>query len=98
MLHDVETGGRKQKSKGGFRRQKEAEAHLASAITQTAEGTFVEASKQPFGRFLLDEWLPAIRGTIRPLTLARYEKIARTYVVKRDIGSVPLRVRSPAAI
>ena len=54
----------------------------------------MEASKQPFGRFLLDEWLPAIRGTIRPLTLARYEKIARTYVVKRDIGSVPLRALS----
>ena len=40
---------------------------------------------------LQDEWLPAVSGTLRPLSHARYEKIVRTYVAQRDIGGVPLR-------
>lgn len=89
--HDPQTGGRRQKSKGGFRTQKEAQTHLATVITATAAGEYVEPSKQPFGRFLLDEWLPAIGSTVRPLTADNYAKIADRYVVRRDIGSVPLR-------
>lgn len=92
--YDPETGGRRQKSKGGFRTQKEAQRHLATVITATAAGEYVEPSKQPFARFLLDEWLPAIGGTVRPLTHTRYGEIVRNHVVKRDIGSVPLRVLS----
>jgi integrase len=56
-----------------------------------SEGTYVEPSKEPLARYLRDEWLPAISGTVRPLTRERYEKIIRTYVTDRDIGSVPLR-------
>jgi integrase len=89
--YDPETGGRRQKSKGGFRTQKDAQQHLATTITAVNEGSYVEPSKLPLARFLQDEWLPAISGTVRPLTRARYEKIVKTYVTKRDIGGVPLR-------
>jgi integrase len=89
---DPETGMRRQGSKGGFRTRKDAQAHLSTVLVAVQNGTYVEPSKQLLGRFLIDEWLPAISGgTVRPLTLARYEKIVRTYIVKRDIGGVPLR-------
>ena len=91
---DIETGERRQRSKGGFGTRKAAQQHLATVITQVTEGTYVEPSKQLLVRFLLDEWLPAISGTVRPLTHARYDKIVRTYVAKRDIGGVPLRALS----
>jgi integrase len=92
--YDPTTGSRRQKSKGGFRTQKEAQTHLASVITQVHEGTYIEPSKQPLARFLVDEWLPAISSTVRPLTLARYTGIVRTCVAKRNIGGVPLRALS----
>ena len=36
---DPTTGERKQKTRGGFRTQKEAERHIASVIVAVAEGT-----------------------------------------------------------
>jgi integrase len=88
---DPTTGSRKQKSQGGFRTQKEAQRHLASVIVQVGEGTYIEPSKQPLARFMLDEWLPGIGGTLRPLSRHRYERITRIYVADREIGGVPLR-------
>jgi integrase len=92
---DLETGGRRQKSKGGFRTQKEAQQFLASVVNQLGHGTYSEPSKQPLARFMADEWLPAVRGQLRPLSAAKYAQIVRTHVAGRDIGSVPLRTLSP---
>ncbi len=88
---DPTSGKRHQASKGGFRTQKEAQRHLASVVTQVGDGTYIEPSKEPLGRFLLDEWLPAIRGTVRPNTHDTYERLMRVHVAKRDIGAIPLR-------
>src|SRR5437016_1890015 len=88
--YDFETGGRKQKSTGGFRTQKEAQTHLATVIVQTGTGTYVEPSKEPLARYLTDEWLPASAGTVRPLTYRNYQARVRS-VAKREIGAVPLR-------
>jgi integrase len=88
---DPKTGNRRQASKGGFARQKDAERHLANVITQVGEGTYVEPSKQPLARFMLDEWLPGIGATLRPLSRHRYERIVSTYVASREVGAVPLR-------
>ena len=96
--YDPTTGSRRQKSKGGFRTQKEAQTHLATVITQTAEGGYVEPSKVAFGRFLRDEWLPAIESTIRPTTRVAYAGIVRRYIAGRDIGTIPLRGLSGAHI
>lgn len=93
---DPATGKRKQKSKGGFRTQKDAQRHLAGVITATAQGTYTEPSKMPFARFLLDEWLPAIEATVRPTSYAAYSGIVRRYVSTRPVGAVPLRALSGA--
>jgi integrase len=91
---NIETGKRRQRSKGGFRTQKAAQAHLDETVPAVKAGVHIEPSKLPLARFLIAEWLPATSGTVRPLTHARYDKIVRTYVVKRDIGGVPLRALS----
>jgi integrase len=93
---DIETGARQQRSKGGFRTQKDAQRHLATVITAVGDGGYVEPSKQPLARFLADEWLPGVGGTLRPLSRRRYEAVARTYVAKRDIGAIPLRALTGA--
>jgi integrase len=90
--------GRVKKAKGGFRTQKEAQKHLATVITSVAEGTYVEPSKEPLGHFLQREWLPAMRDTVRPLTHDNYSKVVERYVVRRDIGAVPLRSLSPGSL
>jgi len=87
---DPETGRRRQGSKGGFPTKKAADAHLATVVTATARGHYVEPSKQPLGRYLLDDWLPVAKGTLKPLSVFRYEKVIRTYVLPHDIGAVPL--------
>ena len=88
---DPKTGNRRQASKGGFRTQKEAQRHLATVLTQVGDGTYFEPSKQPLARFLVDEWLPAISATVRPLTHHRYTQIVNTYIEDREVGAVPLR-------
>jgi integrase len=91
---DAGTTKRRQRSKGGFSRQKDAQAHLEEVVPAVKAGTYTEPSQQPLAEFLVREWLPAIRGTVKPLTYHRYDKIVRTYVAKRDIGGVQLRALS----
>lgn len=88
---DSETGRRRQASKGGFGTRKDAHRHLASVVTAVSDGTYIEPSKQPLARFMVDEWLPGISATIRPLTVTKYRSITQLYVKARDIGGVPLR-------
>ena len=93
--YDAETGRteRKQRSKGGFARQKDAQRHLDEVVPAVKAGTYTEPSTQPLARFLIDEWLPAIAGTVRPLTHRNYQSRVES-VARRDIGGVPLRALS----
>ena len=88
---DSETGKRRQASRGGFKRQKDAQAFLNRTLPTVDDGTYIEPSKQPFAGFLLEEWLPGISATVRPLTLTKYRSIVGQYVKGRDIGGIPLR-------
>jgi integrase len=87
---DPVTGKRHQKSRGGFARQRDAERFLSDTLAAVHAGTYIEPSKQPLGRFLLDEWLPGIRATVRPNTHKTYEHLMRVHVAKRAAGAVPL--------
>jgi integrase len=95
---DVETGERRQKSKGGFKRQKDAEAFLATVVTSVHDGTYSEPSKAPLAAYMATEWLPAVRGRLRPLTARKYAQIIRTHIARRDIGAVPLRALNPGHV
>jgi integrase len=88
---DPITGERRQRTKGGFPTQKAARAFLNEVLVSVADGSYSEPSKRPLARFLLDEWLPARRGQLRPLTASAYESAIRNHVASRDIGAMPLR-------
>jgi hypothetical protein len=77
FVADPETGAQRQTSKGGFARQMDAEAHLDEVVPAARMGTYAEPSKQLFRDYLMSEWLPAIDGTVRPLTFASYERTAQ---------------------
>jgi integrase len=95
---DVETGERRQKTKGGFKRQKDCEAFLATVVTSVNDGAYVEPSKAPLAAYMATEWLPAVRGQLRPLTARKYAQIVRTHIKGRDIGAVPLRALNPGHV
>jgi integrase len=93
---DPATGKRRQRSKGGFRTRREAEHHLATVVTATAVGGYVEPSKTPFGHFLFNEWLDAVESTVRPTSYQAYSGIVRRYIAEHEIGAMPLRALSGA--
>ena len=49
-----------------------------------------DKARMPVGTFLLDQWLPAIRPTIKPSTYSGYEAIVRNHILP-NLGSVVLR-------
>jgi len=85
-----ETGKRRQRSKGGFATRKEAERFLTDTLARLDSGSYAPPSKLTVADFLEREWLPAVEGTLRPLSVQRYRSIIRLYVKPR-IGSQRLQ-------
>jgi integrase len=85
-----ETGKRQQRSKGGFGTQKAAQRFLTDTLARIDSGTYAAPSKLTVTEFLEDEWLPAVTGTLRPLSAQRYRNVVRLYV-KPHIGGARLQ-------
>ena len=94
-LEDTEE--RRQKSQGGFRTKKEAQEALDKAKVAVAENRFVATTNVTVRSFLSDEWLPAIRQTVRPTTFTSYSSHVRNHLVPR-LGSIQLRRLNAATI
>lgn len=90
-------GRRRQKWHSGFRTKREAGEALTEILGQLATGQYVAPSKLTVGRFLKDEWLPAIRTRVRPLTFDSYAGNVRNHVVPR-LGSMPLQQLTPSML
>jgi integrase len=96
-LEPSATGKRRQVSRGGFATRKEAEAAFAGFRDQVRTGTYVEPMKATLAAYLVDEWLPAIRASVRPTTHDHYARMVRAYVVP-SLGHVRLQTLSPAQL
>lgn len=83
-------GARRQRSKGGFATKREASAFLTDTLARLAGGTYASPSTLTVGDYLSTEWLPAVRGTLRPLSVQRYESVIRLYVTP-NVGHVRLQ-------
>lgn len=92
----VEGGTRSQKSKGGFRTQKDAQRFLNDTLPKVEAGTYVEPSTESLTVFLR-AWLAA-QTSVKPLTVNRYRQTIEGQIVPRAIGSLPLRQISPADV
>jgi len=91
---DPVTGKRRQKSHASWATEREAEAALAGILGPIHDGSYVEPDRATVRGFLLDEWLPAVKPTLRPSTHKLYETLATAYVVPR-VGDVKLQKLSP---
>jgi integrase len=90
-------GRRRQQSKGGFRTRKDAERAFAELRDDVRRGAHVSASKMTLGRFLTDEWLPAIRASVRPTTWDHYWRNVDAHLGPA-LGSVQLQGLTPARL
>lgn len=91
------SGKRRQKWHSGFRTKREASEALTEILGQLSRGQYVAPSKLTVGGFLADEWLPAIRASVRPLTFDSYAGNVRNHVIPR-LGSVPIQQLTPPMI
>ena len=88
-----EAGKRQQRTKGGFATKTEAQNELTRVLGTFADQSYVPPSKLTVRAFLNDEWLPAIAGTVRPLTLTQYTSTIKNRIVPR-IGHMRLQAVS----
>jgi integrase len=86
---DPATGKRRQVRKRGFATKKAAAEALAGVVTDDVRGAFVRPGKVTLEQFLVNEWLPARAGGLRPSTAASYAQLIRNYV-HPTIGSTQL--------
>jgi len=94
---DPATGKIKQVWKGGFRTKKDAEDALKDVVRSIDEGAYVRPSKQTFGEYLEDDWLPSLTaavvgGGLKPTTEDFYRRLVRAYVIPRLGGTLPTRL------
>ena len=81
---------RRQELHTGYETKREAELALAQVAGSIASGTHIQASRLLVRDYLLSEWLPAIRSTIRPSTFASYESHVALYLLPA-FGQMPLQ-------
>jgi integrase len=87
-LNSVEE--RRQKTQAGFRTQRDAQDAMDKVKVAIAENLYVAPSKTTLKEYLIDEWLPAIKTTVRPTTYASHNMLIEQHVVPR-LGGVQLR-------
>jgi integrase len=85
-----EHGKRRQRSKGGFATKRDATRFLTNTLSRLGDGSYAAPSKVTLADYLAGEWLPAVEGTLRPLSHDRYTRVVRLYVTP-NIGNVRLQ-------
>lgn len=74
-------GRRLQRTRGGFSSRRDAQAFLTTTLARLGDGSYAAPSKTRLAEYLLDEWLPAIEDTVRPLTLTQYQSVVRLRIL-----------------
>jgi hypothetical protein len=83
-------GKRRKQWHGSYRTIKEAQTERTKMLAAVNGGTYVPKTRQTVGEFV-DEWLAAIKPTVREATRYSYARNLRLHVVP-VIGSAPLAV------
>lgn len=94
-LHETEE--RRRKTQAGFATRKDAEAAMNKVMTAVEGQSYVVPSRISVREFLLREWLPAIKGTVRPTTFASYSMHVSCHILPA-LGSLQLGRVSAQAI
>jgi integrase/predicted RNA-binding Zn-ribbon protein involved in translation (DUF1610 family) len=93
----IETEERRRAIKGGFRTQKECQAAMNKVLTAVEERTYTAPARVNVREFLIKEWLPAIKGTIRASTYSSYKLHVERHIVP-ELGTLKLSRLTPSAL
>ena len=87
-------GKRNQKIKSGFRTRKEAEAALATTMTEANKGEYIEPSRMTVKDYLT-KWLEdSVKHNNKKSTLVNYKYLLETHVfdeIEIELGSLQPR-------
>ena len=89
-------GKKQQKWVGGFRTRREAEAALTEALERVRTATWADPGRQTVGDYL-EDWLTAVRPSLRSSTATSYEHTLRKWVIPR-IGHLRLGALTSAKL
>lgn len=81
---DPITGKRKQKTKGGFRKKKDAEAALRKVLTELDENRYVELSKEPFGEYLNYWFSSHYQKRIKETTISSRKYLMNKHLIREN--------------
>jgi hypothetical protein len=87
---DPATGKRRFYSRNGFPTKKAAQEALSAELARFHNGAFVEPSKLTVEAFLLEQWLPAVEGRLRPSTRANYQTNLQVHIIPA-LGNLKLQ-------
>ena len=75
---------------GRLPHRRDAQRFLTETLGRLGDGSYAAPSKLTLGEYLTGEWLPAIEGTLRPLSVTQYQSVVRNRIVPR-IGGLRLQ-------
>jgi len=93
----TETEERRRQTRAGFATKKDCLAAMNKTLVSVAEQTHVVPTKLSVKEFLVRQWLPAIKATVRPTTYRSYEQHVNAHIVPH-IGTVKLQQLSGAQV
>jgi integrase/predicted RNA-binding Zn-ribbon protein involved in translation (DUF1610 family) len=93
----IETEERRRAIKGGFTTRKECEAALAKVLAALETQSFTPPTRVTVKQFLTGEWLPTVKGRLRPTTYSSYVMLTREHILPR-LGALQLQKLTPGAI
>ncbi len=81
---------RRRETRGGFKTRKACQAAMAKVLVSVEEKTHVVPRRITLRDYLLNHWLPAIEGTVRPTTFSGYRTACEQHVIP-ELGAVQLQ-------
>lgn len=88
---------RRQNQKGGFSTQKQAQTALNTVLVKLQQGNYLPPTKISLRDYLNQEWLPAMKGKVKPSTYLSYQTHVGRHI-NPDLGGVTLQKLSPAML
>lgn len=81
-----ESGHRRQTRRRGFATRRAAQSALTATLTNLETKTYVAPTRQLLRAYLEEEWLPAVKVTVRPSTYDSYMRLIRLHVAEEPIA------------
>jgi len=92
-----ETEERRRETKAGFATRKECVAAMNKLLVAVEQHDYSAPTKASVREYLVKEWLPAVKSTIRPTTYGSYLQHVECHIVPH-IGSVKLQKLSGSQV